>query len=201
MTPEALAARHPRLFHLTAPGAIQGIVRHGLLPTSGLLDLFEVPMAARVPVEGARRPASVVLVHPVHGRAEITDNLPLHMRALAACLDHGLTPVDWLRMLNERVFFWADEAGLDRLLNARINRGRARDVLVLDTLGLVRALAERVALSTINSGSTVRRAARRGLSTFVPLLEHRSGRILEVTVVGGVTGIGEHVREVRERRP
>jgi len=167
LSPEDLAAKHPRLYHLTAPDALSGILRHGLLPTSALLTLFEVPNADRHRIERRRRPASVPLSHPVHGAAVITDNLPLTEAALEACLDDGLTPEDWLAILNSRAFFWPDEESLARLLGARLNRGRERLVLVLDTLSLARRHQQRMELAAINTGSTIRRPARRGLSTFV----------------------------------
>jgi hypothetical protein len=202
-----LAAKHPRLYHVADPGALPGILRHGLLPTSDLLSLFEVPSADRHAIERRRRPASVPLRHPVHGEAVVTDNLPLSEAALALCLDDGLAPGDWLALLNSRVFFWPDEEGLGRLLGARLNRNRERLVLVLDTLGLARRHQRRMELAAINTGSTIRRPARRGLSTFVPLLRHdyeawrrlRGGldRIREVTVVGGVPDAAEHLIEHR----
>jgi hypothetical protein len=208
MTPQDLAAVHPRLFHVTAPGAWPSIATHGLLPAASVLDLFEVPAAQRAGLTRRRRPVEVPLDHPLHGRAVLNDNLPLSEAALAGCLDDGLQPRDWLAMLNARVFFWADEAGLARLLAARMNRGRARAVLVVDTLGLATAHAARVEICPINSGSTIRRPARRGLATFTPLgamgyaewRRRRGGRdrILEVTVVGGVPDIARHVIERRE---
>ncbi len=208
MLAEALAARHPRLFHRTAPGTLPGSLRPGLLSTSELLTLFEVPCEVRAALEAAPRPDGVVLRHPVQGQATLTDNLPLSVAALAGCLDDGVTPAAWLRLLNRRVFFWADEAGLQRLLGARLNRGRARTVLVLDTLGVVSDCAERVELSAINSGATMRRPARRGLATFTPLAAApslgawrrlRGGRddVREVTVLDGVPDIGRYVMEVR----
>ncbi|GJD94859.1 hypothetical protein OCOJLMKI_2066 [Methylobacterium iners] len=127
--------------------------------------------------------------------------------ALAKCLDDGLSPADWLALLNQRIFFWCDAEGLARLLGARANRSRAVDVLVADTLGLARAYAHRIELSPINTGATLRKPARRGPSTFTPLLElsfedwsrkrGRRDRILEVTVIGGVPDIARYVKEVR----
>ncbi len=207
MCPEELAARHPRLYHLTDPQAVPGILRHGLLPTSCLLSLFDVPAQDRSRIEGQRRPASVRLTHPVHGQATITDNLPLSMTALSSCLDDRLTPEDWLRILNRRVFLWADRGGLSRLLGARLNRNRERAVLVLDTLSVARRYSDCIELSPINSGATMRRAARRGLSTFTPMLRHsydewrrlRGGRdrVLEVTIVGRVTDVADHLLDMR----
>ena len=210
MTPEDLSARHPRLFHVTEPGAAASIRRLGLLSTSRLLDMFELPETERAALELQRRPRAVPLHHPRYGRAVLNDNLPLSERGLASCLDDGLTPTDWLRMLNDRVFFWADAEGLARLLTARVNRDRAREVLVLDTLGLARAHADQVELCAINSGATLRRPARRGLATFSPLatysydqwrrLRGRLDRIREVVVRGGVPDIDRYVLEVRTIR-
>lgn len=211
MTPEELSARHPRLFHVTLSGACDGIRSKGLLPTSRLLDVFEVSPYERVRLEQVRRPAAVTIHHTVHGTAVLNDQSPMTERALTKCLDEGLAPADWLLLLNRRVFFWADEAGLARLLGARANQGRALDVLVVDTLGLARAHAERIELSPINSGATIRRPARRGLSTFTPMLalsyddwrrkRGRLDRILEVTVLDGVPDIARFMTEVRRVEP
>jgi hypothetical protein len=210
MTPGELADRHPRLFHLTTPGAWPSIAAHGLLSTAGLLDLFEVPAERRDALTARRRPGEVPLSHPRHGAAVLNDNLPLSEGALAGCLDDGLSPADWLRLLNGRVFFWADEDGLARLLNARMNRGRTRGVLVFDTLSLVSAHAARVELSPINSGATIRRPARRGLGTFTPLgalsyrdWQRRRGgrdRVVEVAVRGGIPDAARHLLERRALR-
>lgn len=203
MTPEDLAALHPRLFHVAAPDALEGVRRHGLLSTSRLLDLFGTPADQRAPIERRRRPASVSLDHPVHGRAVITDNIPLSEAALTTCLDDGLTAADWLAMLNGRVFFWPDEKSLAGLLGARANAGMTKRVLVFDTLGLTRAHAESVELAAFNTGNTRRKPVRRGLSTFTPLLRHGYGDwrrlrgrldvVREVTVVGGVPDAMAHL--------
>jgi hypothetical protein len=205
MTPEELAERHPRLYHVTSPGALPGILRFGLLPTNRLLDLFEVTGHERAAIERQRRPKSVTLSHPAYGEVVITDNYPLSETKLAACLDDGLEPADWLAILNQRVFFWPHEARVRELLNAKLNRGRDRLVLVLDTLSVASRHAERMELSPSNSGSTIHQPARRGLSTFTPLLRHgyatwqrlrrkrKLDRIKEVTVVDGVDSIADHL--------
>ena len=199
MSPADLAARHPRLYHVTEPAAWPSIRRHGLLSAAALARLFELSAARRERLLGARRPAAVTLEHPVHGRAVLNDNLPLSEAALERCLDDGLRPSDWLRMLNDQVFFWASPDGVERLLGARMNRHRPRLVLELDTLALAERHARDVRLCPINSGSTIRRPARRGLRTFAPMLEHgwqewramrgRRDRVLEVTVLERVSGI------------
>lgn len=211
MTPVELSNRHPQLFHVTLPGAWESIRARGLLSTSRLLDLFEVYGGERLELERVCRPSAVTIRHPVHGCAVINDQSPMTESALAGCLDGGLTPAHWLALLNRRVFFWSDEKGLARLVGARANRARAIDILVVDTLGLARAHAERIELSPINSGATIRKPARRGPATFTPLLElsyvqwrrkrGRNDRIIEVTVLDGVPDIANYVTEIRRMEP
>lgn len=206
MTPEELAKRHPRLYHITEPGAWQSIQKHGLLSTSSLLDLFEIAGARRKALETERRPASVLLEHPTHGQVILNDNVPLTEKALKSCLDDNLSPSDWLLLLNARVFFWSSREALDRHLAARLNRTRQRQVLVVDTLSLAKAHASRIDLSPINTGSTIRKPARRGLTTFTPMLKYpfnewsklRGGRdhILEVTVKDHVLDITQHTLDI-----
>jgi hypothetical protein len=182
MKPSELAAYHPRLYHVTEPGAWESIKQKGLLSTSRLLDLFGVEGTAREKIEASRRPFAV------------------------NCLDDNLTPSDWLRILNARVFFWPSLEDLHSLLNARLNRMRQRDVLVIDTLSLAKAHANRMELCPINSGATLRKAARRGLYTFTPLSQYsfnewrklrgRHDRIREVVVQDQVIDIACHTIEV-----
>ncbi|QPH55781.1 DUF7002 family protein [Pontivivens ytuae] len=207
MTPDELAARHPRLYHVTEPGAWPSIARHGLLSTNAALVRFEAVPEMVAEIAGYRRPAAVPLTHPEHGTLILNDQLPLRESALATCLDDGLTPADWLRMLNDRVFFWPDESSLERLLGARINRDRPRDVLVFDTLSVAQAHLEQMELCPINSGATIRRPARRGLHTFTPVAalsytqwQRRRGRrdaVREVTIRHALPHPSAHLIEIR----
>ena len=129
----------------------------------------------------------------------INDQSPMTETTLARCLDGGLTPAHWLALLNRRVFVWSDVKGLARLVGARANRARAR------------THAERIELSAINSGATIRKPARRGPATFTPLLElsyvqwrrkrGRHDRIIEGTVLDGVKDIANFVTEIRRMEP
>lgn len=205
MTPEDLAALHPRLYHTTDAANLDGILRHGLRSTSQLLDLFGWSRAEREAFVRQRRPDRVRLERPDDGVAVVTDNRPLHDASLASCLDDGLTPADWCAKLNERVFFWVDARSLHRLLHAAASRERDRVVLVFDTARLARAYAGQIELSPINSGACLRKPARRGHATFTPLSRHayadwrrlRQQRgekispdtIREVTVLGGIDDV------------
>ena len=204
MTPEEPAARHPRLYHVTSPAALSGIRRLGLLSTSRLLDLYEVTGSERAAIERNRRPKIRLLTHPDHGEALITDNRPLFEKNLTICLDDGLSPPDWFAMLNRRVFFWVNEQRLGKFLEAQRSLGLDRLVIELDTLSVATRHQEQMELCPINSGSAQRRAARRGLSTFSPLLKHdyatwqrlrpksTPDRIVEVMVVDAAVRVDEH---------
>ncbi|MEM6683550.1 MAG: hypothetical protein AAF607_15055 [Pseudomonadota bacterium] len=203
MTPEELSDLHPRLYHVTAPDAWPMIKQHGLLSTATVLDLLEVDEPLRSQIAQRCRPEPVPLPHPNHGQIVINDNKPMSEKALAKCLDDGLTPQEWLTILNNRVFFWSTQAGLNRLLGARMNQGRKRLVLTLDTLKLARAYADRIEICPINSGSTIRKPARRGLRTFAPLLAQpyrewqkqrgQRDKILEVTVLGQIPDVDAYI--------
>ena len=171
MTPDDLAKRHPRLFHLTAPDAVDGIRERGLLSTRAICDRLCLDGALRERVL-SRRPREIKLEGTVDGREEryfINDNAPLFASKLAPVLDDGLTVADWLAMLNGRVFFWSDRRHAESLRGARNNADRPRVLLVFDTLSLARAHASRIEICPLNSGATLHSPPRRGLETFAAI--------------------------------
>jgi hypothetical protein len=144
------------------------------------------------------------------GPVVINDNAPLNEKKLASVLDDGLTTADWLRMLNGRVFFFAENGPLDRLMGAALNIGRPKRILVIDTRTLAEAYAESMEIVPINSGNTNYAAVRRGRSTFATLVatdydrwRRRRGKkspdtIKEVAVRRSIPDIARFVLEIRE---
>src|SRR5438045_3691733 len=110
------------LFHMAEAGSWPGIQRHGLLSTESLLDLFDITGEQRDALLSRRRAFLTTITHPQHGRAVIRDQKPLSEKKLAGCLRDGLTPSEWLRLLNGKVFFWVDPARLTNLRQARAYR-------------------------------------------------------------------------------
>ncbi len=206
-----LSAVHPRLFHMTTPSGVEGIRRHGLLSTTALLDKFEVAAAYRATIEDSRRPECVEIEHPVHGRATIRDNKPLREEALRSCLQDGMTPPEWYRLLNRKVFFWPSSERVADLRGARAYRKQHQVVLIFDTRSLLEAYGEAVTLSPINSGATLYRPQPRGPSTFRTVADYpftdlarRRGRrkaIAEFAVDYAVLDAMEHVLDVKEYGP
>ncbi len=189
----------PTLYHMAERGSWPSIREHGLLSTSALLDLYGAQGAERAAIEGQRRPGPVTIERPAFGRAVIRDQKPMSDAGLRRCLTDGLTPEDWYRLLNGKVFFWLTRARLLRLLNAGPYRNAEHDVLELDTASLVAAYREAITLSPINSGTTMRFPVARGRATFLPIGEYpyaywrtkrpRGERVVELAVEGGVPDI------------
>ena len=172
LTPEYMANRWPRLFHTAEQGSWDSIQRYGLRSTTALLDLFEVDEVEREPIESARRPESIKIDHPLYGVAWLRDNKPTNATVLRRTLV-GMSEAEWYRTLNRRVFFWLEEARLDRLRNAPPYRDRKHDVLVLSTARLLAIYADTVELCHLNSGA-VHPAANypRGAGTFARIPEY-----------------------------
>lgn len=169
---ETLVQRFPRLYHVADPAAWPGIERLGLLSTTAILDLFDTPPATRALIESARRPAAVRLQHPVHGTIVIRDNKPLLESRLAGCLQDGLQPVDWYRMLSGFVFFWPTYRRARTILDAAAYASDAKLVLRLVTEELASHQGDDIWLSPMNSGATRPFAFPRGRSTFLPVRDY-----------------------------
>lgn len=162
------ARRYPTVWHLTELGSAPSIREHGLLSTSALLDLHGVTGPDRIAADSTRRVRAVDLTSAA-GCAVLRDQLPMTDRTLAAVLV-GMTPTDWYRLLNGKVFFWVSRTRLDRHRAARTNRDRAHDVLTVDTRELLARHGDRVTLSPLNSGAAFPLSRLpRGRDTFRPL--------------------------------
>ncbi len=209
VTPEELARQYPHLYHMAAQGSWTSILRHGLLSTSALLDLFAIRGQERDRLERQHRPESVRISHPIHGTAEIRDQKPMDDIGLKRALGDSLTPDEWYRILNRNVFFWPTIERLETMRNARAYRGKPHTIIVIDTLRLLRAHLSKVLLSPINSGATKPFPHPRGRDTFLPLGDYpyqerkrargEANAIAEVAVIRAVPDIKEFVISVEER--
>ena len=208
MRPDDLIRAYPVLYHMTEDVNWPSIRRHGLLSTSGLVELFEIRGAQRKALIEERRPESVLISHPRVGQAVVRDNKPMSEAKLARALV-GMTARAWYRLLNGMSFFWVREERVITLLSARGNRDRAHCVIVVNTARLLADHLPRVRLSPINSGNTAYLAARRGRSTFRPIgsydyEQHRAARgrdaVVELTVIGGIRNVERYVDRVERWR-
>ena len=203
-----LVSRYPFLYHMAEAGSWPSIRRHGLLSTSALLDRCRVSGRRRVEIESEIRPRSVAVSREGFGLAVIRDQRPLNRANLEKILD-GVSVQQYCRLLNGRTFFWVSKERLDRLLGARMYRGKPHDVLTVETKTLVRDCLDRITLSPINSGTVMSPRGRRGRGPFAsvadyPFEEHRKRRpsdpLVELAVDYGVVNIRRHVVRVELRQ-
>src|ERR1700744_1867974 len=193
----------PRLFHVTDGNAWPSIRSQGLLSTSALLDLYGVCEPARSAFESERRAKGMILQRTGWPDVLVRDQSPMSDKALLGCLTDGMTPRDWYRLLNAKVFFWTSERRLKRLLAARAGRDLAQLVLTIDTRSLVERYRDRILLAGMNTGATVRKPLARGPRTFLPIAEFpyaerrrtrsASDALVELTIAHAVPDVMDHL--------
>jgi uncharacterized protein DUF7002 len=198
-----LIKNYPRLYHMAEDGSFPAIQQNGLMSTTALLDAYGIVGEQRLAIEERRRPESVTISRTGFPDAVIRDNKPMSDGALLKCLQDGLTPNDWYKILNSKTFFWLHKKRLHRLLAAKAYRDRAHTILTIDTESLVAAQRKNILLSPINSGSTIMKPQPRGSSTFLsvadyPFAERRKTRVLEnalveLTVAHSVPDLASHL--------
>ncbi len=196
MTIDEFCKRHPTLYHVAHASALPQLQRHGLLSTQAIINLLDLPREQRTALTTERRPEQVPLHHPVHGTFYLRDQKPLHAKALANCLD-GITPSEWLQLLNARVFLWPGRARADKLLHAREYRGQPQLLLQLDARPLLTRHADQTAVTRINTGSVIRKAARRGRESFIPLQNFPATpkmEIAEVAILNSIPNLRDYIR-------
>lgn len=209
ITFEQLFTTYPRLYHVAAADSWPSISKYGLLSTSRLLDLYGISGKERERIESCHRPESVVISNPQHGMAVIRDQKPMHETVLRKCLV-GCTPRQWYQLLNSKVFFWLTEKRVTALLAARAHRKLAHVVIIADAEALLRKHGPAALLSPINSGSTIRRAAKRGIASFqrpdlYPYETRRKLRgtehaIVELAIKHSIPDVREFVLRVERRQ-
>jgi hypothetical protein len=190
-------------------GTWPSIKKYGLRSTSSLLDLYGITGKERDIIEATRRASAITLKAPGLPPAVIRDQAPINEAILSEILKDELEPSDWYRILNSKVFFWVTEKRLNKLLGARLYRGRAHTVLEVDTAKLLEKHLDQTTLSPINSGNTMMAAACRGLDTFQPLSTYplrerrQQGRtpVVELAVDAMVTDVEDVVVGVQHRAP
>ena len=209
MTPELFCEQYPYLFHMAEADTWESIKRYGLLSTRAILDLLKIEGKKRQDIEASYRKDYVLIEDKQHGKFLIRDNAPLHLNKLKACLI-DMTPEQFYRELNKKVFFWATEQRVKGLLGARRYRNRKHTVIKVSSQLLLKNYQKKMYLSRINSGSAVYQPTPRGKNTFVPFSQWpedvgpRSGKlkvpVAEIAVKYSVEKITKVAVEVNEMK-
>ena len=139
---------------MAEPESWESIRSYGLLSTSALLDQYGFGGERREAIEGLHRPELITITADGKRDAVIRDQKPMDNHGLLRALHGtGMTPEDWYRCLNSKVFFWVSKQRLHKLLNASAYRNLEHDVLTINTESLVKEHCGSIVLSPINSGT------------------------------------------------
>ena len=198
-----LIERYPTIYHMAESATWPSIRQYGLLSASEVLRRAGSPDAQR----SAFRSEKVSVPVPEMGVVVLRDQKPMSAKRLQMAFTDDTTPQEWYQLINDRVFFWAQEERLLGLLNAREYRNLEHDVLTVDTASLLSAHAARVSLCHMNSGNTFPIPHRRARDAFRRIANYpvtRGGRprkeVVELTVDDHVLDIVDHVVGVRRMR-
>ena len=187
MTPEQFLNRCKVVCHVGPAGSWEQIASHGFRTAEQLI------LDADLDDEDRQRLLTTPRKEPVHlrvGGEEVVlrDQEPLYARKdLQAVLESGRDVGDWIRLLNQRVYFFTDDAPLQKFLDKYVQRDGAQDVMWLSPLKLLGVEDIRLELATQNTGAVARRTGTQNTAaTFVPLFRFPDKRPAEVTVLGGL---------------
>lgn len=200
---QKFAATYPRLYHMAERGSWPSIQKYGMLSTKATLDRANADASTRRAVMSTHRPKKVVIPFPGESSVVVRDQKPMSDSKLAGCLLDGITTTQWYEFLNGKVFFWATEERLHKLLNAGSYRNEEHDVLILDTKPFVNCYANEIRIGHINSGNTSPYAVKRRFSIFKPIQDYETKRngapkkeVAEVTVEYAVPDLSRYVLSV-----
>ena len=198
---ERLIATYPKVFHMAQSGSWPNIRQYGLLSTTALLDLFQKAGEDRLKIESQWRPSSISIDHPEFGKAVIRDQKPARPEWLEKVLE-GVTPEQWYKFLNGKVFFWLTEQSLGNML--KVYAKSCHDVITVDTQLLLDRHMDQITLSRINSGFARYGKGKRNFATFQRIegypLGPKKNVPRELAVEYGVSNIADIVLSVNRWR-
>lgn len=207
MDVEKLIEKYPRIFHMAEAGSWPSIRDRGLMSVSAVLDHFDVSGGERDSFEASHRPTKLTVLPESPMGIVLRDQKPMPPDRLAHALIDGTTVEEWYRLINGKVFFWAEEHRLWGLLGARDYRHLAHDVLTIDSAPFIRAYERSIWLCHMNSGNTWPIPHRRGRDVFkriddYPVNAHGyPGKpVVEIVVDGQIPDVAQYVIEVRRMK-
>ncbi len=187
MTPAEFVKLCPTLWHVAAPGAWDRIRQHGFLTASQIIERSTLSADERQRLVSTPRRTSIEL--DVEGTPFVLrDQGPLlKKKDLDSILEEGMTTADWLRLLDDRVYFFAQRTHMEKLRDKYALLNDSVEVITLSPLGLVKAAGDLLELANQNTGAVARTKERyKTRDTFKPLSLFPARRPNEVTVRGGL---------------
>lgn len=182
-------------------GTWQSIQRRGLLSTTAALDALGIHGAQRDALEGGHRPGMLSLLPGLADDIVLRDQKPMPPNRLRHALPPNITPEEWYRLINGKVFFWVSEERLGRLLGSYGEF--EHDVIIIDTASFLRAHETSAWLCHMNSGNTWPIPHRRDIDIFKRLPDYPVNargnplkEVVELVVDYAVPDIAVHVLTV-----
>lgn len=194
MRTEDLVSLCPELYHMAQDGSWPNIRKLGLLSTSALLTAYGYAGAEREKIESEWRSRRLPISRNGLDDAWIRDQIPMPPEGLKPCLV-DMTPREWYRFINGKIFFWTTRKRLEIFMAAREYKNHPQLVITVDTRLLLERYATRVTLSSMNSGSTYYDPEKysapksRGLETFKKIHDYSVPYVAELAVEGGIGDI------------
>lgn len=152
MTNEELIKYYPKLYHLTSQNAWEQIKKYGLMSTAAILDLYKIRGTERSEIETRSRRQNIALYDTMIGEIIIRDQKPLPESKVIKGLS-GCSVSEWYKLLNSKVFLWAEFERFQGLLNARAYRNLVQLQITVNTTSLVEKYHKKIKLCRKNSGA------------------------------------------------
>jgi hypothetical protein len=207
MDVEKLIEIYPKLYHMAEAGSWPSIAHRGLMSASAVLDHFGVGGEDRLRYERVQRRKKMTVLPGQPGQIVLRDQKPMPPERLERALNDGTTPAEWYQLINEKVFFWAEEHRLLGLLGARDYRHLEHDVLTIDSAPFIGTYAAQIWLCHMNSGNTWPIPHTRGTDVFKRIPDYPANSrgnpakpVVELVVDHCVPDITRFVIEVRRMR-
>ena len=198
MKQEQFLNRCKVICHVGPGGVWEQIANHGFRTAEQLILQADLDEEERQTLLTTPRKESVRL--SVGGEDVILrDQDSLFARKdLKPFLDSGLDISDWVRLLNQRVYFFADETPYKKFLDRYVERDGSQDVIWLSPLKLLAVEDIQLELTSKTAAAVARRTdPQRTADTFVPLFRFPDKRPTEVTVLNGLGDLSSVVRAER----
>ena len=186
-----LAAVAPQLFHLTAGDAWPSIAERGLRSATWLVRAHGLDDDQSSALLATPREQVEVIGDPSDpvGHATLRDQKPLTLSKLERLVE-GITPEGYIRLINDRVYFYMKAADVERV-RAQREDGGPQLLLTFDSRRLLADYSGSVRVAKINTGATIGMQGRRGPRTWLAIdkFPGRATEVKEFTVLDGISDV------------
>jgi Family of unknown function (DUF7002) len=198
MTPEQFLNRCKVVCHVGPVGVWERITRHGFRTAEQLILEADLTEEERQELLSTPRPESVRL--QVGGEdVTLRDQAPIFARKdLRSILDGGLDVSEWIHLLNQRVYFFTDQASMQKFMDKYVQLDGAQDVIWLSPLKILESAGMRLELTSQNTGAVARRIGPQNTAdTFAPLWRFTDRKPTEATILDGIDDLSPVFRAER----